>query len=206
MRKLGKVIWYGLVTAWDGFWIVWLAEVFWFLLCLPVITAPLAFTGLYYTMHQLANGESVDWRTFFEGIKLYLWPGIRWTVINALVILILYFYFFYLGQTGANASSSDQATLQALSGVPLGLIVLWAAINGLTFPLMLRQEKPNYRTALRNSLVFYLKWPGYTLAFLLINGIVIALSVWLLVPFMVLTVSFTALMACVLVKNKVEEK
>jgi hypothetical protein len=202
MRKLGKVLWSGLLTAWDGLWIVWMTEIFWFLLCLPIITIPAAFAGMYYTMDQLANGESVDWHTFFEGIKLNFWPGVRWVVINALVIFILYFYFFYLGQTGLN---SDQTLLQTLSGIPLGLIVIWTALNAFTFPLMLHQEKPAYSTALRNSLGFYLKWPGYTLAFLLINGIVIGLSVWLVVPWFILTVSFTALMASVLVINKIEE-
>ncbi len=201
MRRIWKVIFSGLVTAWDGFWIVWLADVLWCALCLPIITAPAAFTGLYYTMHELAYGESVDWKTFFEGIKLYFWAGLRWFGFNLLALGVLAFYFLFF-------SSNNNLTLdfrQTLSGIPLGLLILWGIINAFTFPLMLVQEKPSYRTALRNSLVFYIKWPGYTLAFVVFNAAVIALSVWLRVPILILAGSLTALMACICVKNKVEE-
>ena len=192
---------YGLMTAWDGFWIVWLAEVLWFALCLPVITAPAAFTGLYYTMHELANGESVDWKTFFEGIKRYFWAGMRWFGFNLLAVFLLAFYFLFFSSSGLEVD-----VRQALSGVPAGLLIVWAIINAFTFPLMLMQDKPSYLTALRNSLVFYLKWPLYTLAFILFNTAVIALTIWLQVPALVLTGSLTALMACVCVKFKIEEE
>ena len=200
MRQIGKIMFSGLVTAWDGFWFVWLAEILWFALCLPIITAPLAFTGLYYTMHQLANGESVDWKTFFEGIKRYFWAGLRWFGFNLLVVFVLAFYFLFF-----SASGLTQDLRQAISGVPAGLLVVWAIINAFTFPLMLRQEKPSYLTALHNSLVFYLKWPLFTLAFVLFNAAVIALSIWLQFPALILTGSLTALMACVCVKYKIEE-
>lgn len=200
MRNLGKIMYSGLLTAWDGFWIVWLAEILWFALCLPVITAPLAFTGLYYTMHELANGESVDWKTFFEGIKRYFWAGVRWFLFNLLVVFVMAFYFLFFSSSGLAGDLK-----QALSGVPAGLLIVWAIINAFTFPLMLEQDKPTYLTALRNSLVFYLKWPIYTLAFILFNAAVIALSIWLQVPALILTGSLTALMACVCVKNKVDE-
>ena len=200
MRQIGKIMFSGLVTAWDGFWFVWLAEILWFALCLPIITAPLAFTGLYYTMHQLANGESVDWKTFFEGIKRYFWAGLRWFGFNLLVVFVLAFYFLFF-----SASDLTQDLRQAISGVPAGLMVVWGIINAFTFPLMLQQEKPSYLTALRNSLVFYLKWPLFTLAFVLFNAAVIALSIWLQFPALVLTGSLTALMACVCVKYNIEE-
>jgi hypothetical protein len=200
MGNLVKDLTEGFVTAWDGFWTAWMAELFWIGLCLPVVTIPAAFAGLYYTMFQLANGESLEWRTFFEGIKLYIWPALRWTGINLLVIAVLGSYTLYL-TTSVNISGQDW--VQAASGIPFGLLVIWVAVNAFTFPFMLAQEKPSYRMALRNSLTLYLKWPVYAIVFILVNGIVIALSVWLVVPWLIFTTSFTALMACVCVKNKV---
>jgi uncharacterized membrane protein YesL len=201
MRNIGKIMLGGIYTAWDGFWLLWLANVLWFVLCLPIITAPAAFAGLYYTMHEMADGESVDWRTFFEGIKLYFWPGLRWFVANLLVLFVLGFYFLFFS-SGGNFSKEMG---QILSGLPVGLLIAWGIINAFTFPLMLVQEKPSYMTALRNSLVFYVKWPGYTLAFVVFNAAVIALCVWLRVPILIFLGSLTALMACVCVNNKIEE-
>jgi hypothetical protein len=199
MGNLGKDLINGFLTAWDGFWTLWMSELFWIALCLPVVTIPAAFAGLYYTMNQLANGESLEWRTFFEGVKLYFWPAVRWTVINLLVIALLGLYTLFLV---SSATVSGQDWMQAASGIPFGLLVIWLAINAFTFPFMLAQENPSYRMALRNSLIIYLKWPVYTLAFLLVIAAVHGLSIWLVVPWAILTASFTALMACVCVKNK----
>ncbi len=201
MRNIGKIMLGGLYTAWDGFWLLWLANVLWFVLCLPIITAPAAFAGLYYTTHQIAYGESVDWKTFFEGIKRYFWPGLRWFMANLLVAFVLGFYFLFFSSSG----NLSQVTNEILSGVPFGLLIVWGIINAFTFPLMLEQEKPSYLNALRNSLVFYLKWPGYSLAFVVFNAAVIALCAWLQVPILIILGSLTALMTCVCVKYKVEE-
>ncbi len=202
MRKIWKVMLGGLYTAWDGFWMLWLVNIVWFILCLPVVTIPLAFTGLYYTMHEMANGESVDWKTFFEGIRRYFWAGLRWFGFVFLVAFVLAFYFLFFSSSGGSLTEDFK---QILSGVPAGLVIVWAIINAFTFPLMLEQEKPAYLNALRNSMVFYLKWPGYTLAFILFNAAVIALCIWLQVPILIVAGSLTALMACVCVKTKVEE-
>ncbi len=191
----------GLYTAWDGFWMLWLANILWFILCLPIITAPAAFAGLYYTMHEMAYGESVEWRTFFEGIKRFFWPGLRWFMAILLVAIVLIFYFLFFSSGG----NLNQDVSQMLSGLPVGLLIVWGVINAFTFPLMLEQEKPSYLTALRNSVVFYIKWPGYTLAFILFNAAVIALCIWLQVPTLIIAGGLTALMACVCVKSKVEE-
>jgi hypothetical protein len=192
----------GLLTAWDGFWTVWLANIFWLVLCLPIITAPLAFTGLYFTMHELAKGESMEWNTFFYGIRRYFWPGLRWFGFTFAVILILIFYINFIGTESANSSG---AGTDIVTGILLGLLVLWIIINTFTFPLMLEQEKPSYRTALTKSIIIYLKWPGFTLVFLLFNAIVIAICIWLIVPSLILVGSLTALMANVFVIDRAEE-
>ena len=200
--NLSKDLIEGFLTAWDGFWTVWMSQLLWIGLCLPVVTIPAAFAGMYYIMHQLANGESLEWRTFFEGIKLYFWPAMRWAGINLLVIASLGLYTLFLI---SSVNISGQDWVQAASGIPFGLLVIWLAVNAFTFPFMLVQENPSYRMALRNSLILYLKWPVYALAFILVNAVVIGLSVWLVIPWLILTTSFTTLMACVCVKNKAHQ-
>jgi hypothetical protein len=186
---------------WDGFWVVWLAEILFVVCSLPIVTAPAAFAGMYFTMTELANGESVDWTTFFTGLKKYYAAGYRWFAINLLAVSVLVFYtLFALNPDGP----FDPSTGALLSGIPLALMAVWALINFFTFPLMLAQEKPSYRQAIRNSVVIYLKWPVFTLIFGLLMAAILALSLWLIFPFFILGASLPALLSCICIKIKTE--
>ena len=57
MAKAGKLIYAGLLIAWDGFWVIWLSDLLWLVFCLLLVTAPLGFAGLYECAHGLANGK-----------------------------------------------------------------------------------------------------------------------------------------------------
>ncbi len=198
MRKAGQDLYKAFLTAWDGFWIVWLADVFFLGTCLFVVTIPLAFAGLFHTMRELAYGEPVDWKTFFVGIKKRVWAGYRWFFFNLLVggLLVFYMWFF-------SAARADWGTI--ISGIPAGVLVLWLLLNLFTLPMMMEQVKPSYLQALRNSLVFFLKWPGYTFGFTLVMVAILALSIWLRFPIAILGASLPALLACTCIMNKTEE-
>jgi hypothetical protein len=202
MEKAGRLIYQGFLIAWDGFWVVWLSDLLWVAFCLPLVTAPLAFAGLYECAHALAEGKSTTWRTFFSGIKRHWGASYRWSAFNMLVVLILAFYFwFFSPQKGSLAG----LTSSLIGGLPLALIALWWLFNQYTFPFMLVQKKPSYRNALRNSLVMFLKWPGVTLSFTFFNFALIVMSLWLRFPWLVFGASLPALMACLCVKHSVEQ-
>ncbi len=55
------------------------------------------------------------------------------------------------------------------------------------------KEKPSYFTALRNSLIVFIKWPGYAFGIVLFNAAIFALSVWLWFPWLICTFSQTSL-------------
>ena len=189
LKQAVRVIYQALVAAYDGFWMVWLAELIWLALSLPVVTAPAAAAGMYYTMRQLANGESVEWKMYFTGVRRYLWAGYRWFGVNLLVVGLLAFYAWFFSTTRADWGKT-------ISGIPIGLLILWAIFQTFTFPFMLEQEKPSYMNALRNSLVFFIKWPALAFSIVIFNGAVLALSVWLRFPWAILSFSLTALVAC----------
>ena len=197
MAKAGRLIYHGLLVAWDGFLIVWLSDVLWLLFCLPIITIPLAFAGLYTCTHGLAYGESLEWRSFFSGMKRNLGASLRWTGFNVFVIFVLVFYIWFFSTSGKSLFPSG---LEFLIYIPVVLTFFWGIINLYTFPFMLAQQKPSYIQALRNSLVLFLKWPGIALGFTLFNLIVITLSVLLRFPWLVLGASLPALLACMCVK------
>ena len=69
---------------------------------------------------------------------------------------------------------------------------------------MLVQANPSYLTALRNSAVLFIKWPGQAFGFTLFNLGVILLSFWLRFPWLVFGASLPALMSCLCVKDIVD--
>lgn len=202
MAKAGRLIYDGFIIAWDGFWVIWLSDILWLVFCLPVVTTPLGFAGLYECTHALANGEPITWRTFFAGIKKYWRASYRWAFFNLLVIFVLAFYTWFFSPSKGNLSGLVSSLL---SGAPLALIIIWWVANFYTFPFMVVQEKPAYLNALRNSLVMFLKWPGITIGFTLFNLAIIALSLSLRFPWIIFGASLPALMACLCVKYSVEQ-
>lgn len=184
MRNSLKILWKALVNAYDAAFMIVLTNIYSVFLCVPiflivqvlletmpqvafivfiltaVITISIAAAGLFYTNFQIASGKSVDWKTYFEGIKLHWWTGIRWTVVNAVVLFSLTFYFFFFLE-------NDAVWASALTGLVLGIMAFWVLMMFLTFPMMMIQEKPSLINSLRNTLVFLVHWPGFSFTFLL---------------------------------------
>ena len=201
MARAGRLIYDGFLIMWDSFWIVWLSNLFWLALLIPVVTIPLAFAGLYACAHGIAHGESLKWQSFFTGIKKHFYASLRWAGVNLLVFAAFAFYIWFFSFRVSNLSDA----WKNLGSVFIALALLWWIINMFTFPFMLVQEKPSYLNALRNSVVLFVKWPGQALGFTLFNLVVILLSLWLRFPWLVFGASLPALMACLCVKDIVEQ-
>jgi len=156
MRSLGRVLFSWLVDAWHNLWELLVFNLLWLVLCIPLITAPPAFAGLYYATNRLAHGKEVDWRVFFEGFRLHFWLSWRWGLVNLLVSAIGFLNYIFYGRFQANWSAWVQ-------GAILGLILIWGLVQFYTFPLLLEQSERKLGIALRNSLVMYLRLPGFSL-------------------------------------------
>lgn len=197
MRKQFKIVWNALLNAYDAAFMIVIANVFAVFFGMLVITAPLAVAGLFYTNFQLASGESVEWKTFFEGIKRYWWPATRWTVLNAIVLFSLRFY-YYLFIAG------DGILTAALLGLTLGVMAIWTLLQFFTFPMMLEQEKPGLFLALRNSLIFLVRWPTYCFAFLLPALILGIASLFFPPLWIFISISLIAFLGCYAVHYRID--
>lgn len=198
MQKTLKILWSGLLNAYDGAFTIILSNLIFSFLLVPIVTIPLAIAGLFYTNFQLAAGESVDWKTYFEGIKRHWWAGIRWTAINVVVLFSLTFYItMFIDQ--------PQLWAAALTGLCLGLMAIWILIQCFSFPMMLKQEKPAYLTALRNSLIFIVRWPGFSFAFLLPILVLAVITLFFPPIFIFLSAGLIAFLASYAVNYKLEE-
>ncbi|MBN2550884.1 MAG: DUF624 domain-containing protein [Anaerolineales bacterium] len=141
-----------LEDAWNGLAEIVIANLLWLLLSLPLVTAAPAAAALYHVTNRLAHGQEAGWRVFFQGFKQHFWLSWRWLLLNLLAVAVLLAnYLFY-----ARFRESWAALAQ---GAFVGLAVLWAAIQVYVFPLLLEQSDRRLRTALRNSLVMYLRRP-----------------------------------------------
>jgi uncharacterized membrane protein YesL len=101
--------------------------------------------------------------------------------------LLIFNYLFYHG-FGTEWSYWVQ-------GAFLGLLILWGLLNLYTFPLLLEQSDRRLVTALRNSLVIYIRRPAYALGSAALMVLVGYLSYRLLPLWGVITASLSAYLA-----------
>lgn len=202
MARSGEKVLKTFKALWDSFWVVWLAQLFWLLLCLPILTIPLAFTGLYSATYAAATGAATTWKTFFEGIKKNFKPGLIWSLINLLVFFVLGFYLWFVTHQSMLFSPQVSTVFQVIIIV---LLVIWFLLNQYTFPFLLAQEKPSYRQALRNSLVLFLKWPGMALSFSVLILCVFALALAFRFFWVIFAISLPAFLAASCVNFAVDE-
>jgi hypothetical protein len=161
----------------------------WFALTLPLITAPPAAAGLYYVTNRLAHRRSANWRAFFEGFRSAFWLGWRWALMNLLALTVLTGSYWLYGRIGAEWSDW-------LQGLLLSLAALWGLLQTYTFPLLLEQEDHRMLTALRNSVVLFVKCPVTSLGVASLIVLLIVVSTLLLPPaWLLATASLAAYLA-----------
>jgi uncharacterized membrane protein YesL len=163
-----------IVEGFHNFFDILTANVLWALLTIPLITAPPAAAGLYYTTNQLAHDRPVTWRTFFEGFRQYFWVSWRWAVLNLLVVAILFSNLvFYTEQEGD--------IFFWVRAVFIALVIIWVLIQSYTFPLLIEQTEPRIFQALRNSMglfAFNIKYALGVALMILLIAYLSTLYVW----------------------------
>jgi uncharacterized membrane protein YesL len=153
------------------------------------VTAPPAAAGLYYASNQLAHEKDANWRTFFEGFRLHFWLSWRWMLANLLVAALIFSNYLFYGRLQAQWSSAAQ-------GIFLGTLFLWVLVQIYTFPLLLEQSERRVLTALRNSLVLYLKRPGFALGMaLFLLAVLFLLTRFVWPTWLVITAGLSAYLA-----------
>jgi uncharacterized membrane protein YesL len=146
-----------------GYVYIW-ANIVWFLLSLPIITAPAAWAGLINLSRKAYTQPTADLRDFWEGFRENLGRG---AVMAAASVL-------FIGINIVNLLAyRDQNTPAALilRGVWLLALVAWAAVQMYFWPLLYELQQPSLPGALRNAAVMALLNPIYTLTLLV--GIVL---------------------------------
>ena len=185
-----------LSDLWDEMYLLVVVNVLWIALNLLLVTGPPATAGLFVLTHRLACGEAVGLRDFFEGFRHYFWRSWLWGIVAGMGFFILGGDAVLLG----NLSSADYIVI--IQGFFLMLLFLWAFLLLYAFPLILEQEQPSLRLALRNALVMFASNPSFSITIFGLALLVALLSILLVAPWGIITVVFLALLGNHAVLNR----
>lgn len=148
------------------------ANILWVICSLPIITAVPALFALFYTANQLTHNNPGSWRTFFHGFRIYLWRSWYWGLANLIVIPLLIVNMTYY-------SNLQEVWVPWVQTLVVVAAVFWAALQIYSIPLLFEQEQFNFRLALRNSLVIWLRRPLYSLGVSLIVALLVLISTFI---------------------------
>jgi len=172
------------------------ANLLWLALNLLLVTGPPATAGLLVLTHRLACGESGGLADFFDGFRRYLWRSWLWAIVAGTGFFITGGDVVLIG----HLSSVDYVIL--IQGFFLVLLCLWAFLLLYAFPLILEQEQPSLRLALRNALVMCATNRGFSVTLFGLALAAALLSSLLVAPWGVVTVAFLALLGNHAVLNR----
>jgi hypothetical protein len=184
-----QILWDALRAAYDSASEIIISNILWFLLSIPIVTAPAAAAGAYSNAYRLAIGKPATAQSFMKGIRKFGWAGYRFFFMNLLVFLALFFYLYFFGQIRTQWAVWVQ-------GIVIGISIIWLLLNIFTFPLYLAQEEKKLLVALRNSVVFYIKMPGLCLSLISFLLLFLALSTLLGVPWLLFTTVLAFMLCC----------
>ena len=173
-----------------------MVNVLWVALNVLLVTGPPATAGLFVLTHRLARGEAVGLRDFFEGFRRYFWRSWLWAIVAGAGFFILG------GDAVLIGGLSSAAYVIVIQGFFLTLLFLWAFVLLYAFPLILEQERPSLRLALRNALVMFASNRSFSITLFVLALLVALLSSLLVAPWGIITVVFLALLGNHAVLNR----
>ncbi len=172
----------------NGYAYVW-ANLAFVALCLPVVTAPAAWSALCHVAH-LAYTEpseadlSAFWRTFRQN----LWRALPWGA----------------GVVAFGAINTSNLIAYADTDGPLALALmtawflaglLWLGAALLTWPIYYEMAEPSVWGATRNAIIMVLRHPLTMLTLFVVLALVAAISIVLIAAWLLLTWSVFAAIA-----------
>ncbi len=151
-------------------------NVAWFLISLPIVTLLPATGGLVYATNRLARGRAANWHTLLEGFRLYLRQSLILGLLNVAIAAVV----------GANllyySLRPEEGWIQVARLIVLTVALIWGMVQVHAFPLLVEQEQPHIRLALRNSLVILIRRPLPSLLVTLLIAFIAALSTLIIQP------------------------
>lgn len=170
-----------------GYIYIW-GNLLWFVLSLPLITAPAAWAGLMRLSHTAYHDPGVTLDAFWEGFREHLRLGILIALFNGVLLLM----------TTVNLSSTRDQTgflIDLLRSLWILSVVLALTIQLYVWPIYYSMENPSFRGALRNAAVMLWLEPLFTIGLWVGVVLVLVFSTVFVVAWLLLTGSALASIA-----------
>lgn len=182
--------------AGNGYVYVW-ANLAFIALSLPIITMPAAWGALCKLSYNALRQPNAEWRDLIDGFKHLLVKGVFMALVNALVI--------FINVSNLLGYRGDAAGVWALRFLWIAVLVVWFAIQFYMYPLYYAMEKPTLMGAFRNAAVMVLLNPIFTLTLVIVLLLIWSISTVLFALWLVLTVSFMAVLANIAVQDRIRK-
>jgi uncharacterized membrane protein YesL len=183
-----RVIWRGLENLrYNGYAYVWTNLAF-MLLCVPVITAPAAWSALCYVGYLAhTNPSEADLSAFWGAFRRNLWRALPWGIGCGLVGFINFYNLYAYAREDGLAVTILMA-VWSIAGI------LWLGVLLFTWPMYYEMAEPGVWGATRNALVMVLHNPLMVLTLLVFMAVLAVLSTVLFAAWLLLTWgAFTAI-------------
>lgn len=189
--------WKGLRVFWDELLTFVVCNLLWFVLSIPLITAPAATSALYCVADLAARDKRVAVADFFAGFKQYLAKGTLLGLLNvAAGVLLAVNILFY-----ANLASTWADILLAIW---IAATIYWLLLQVYLFPMFVVQIEPRISTTIKNATLLVLAQPLFCLTTAIILLMTAALSVVLLIPLLFFGISLIAVLSCVALNDRLD--
>lgn len=183
---------------WQGLTLFLLLNLAWVVLQFGIVTGPLATAAVYVLAQRITDDSIHDMRGNWRALRPTLWPALVWGLANLLVYGIVAMNIVFYRSFGT--------TIAALLMIPwLLAAAAWFTVNLFYWPFFLRQEKLDIRTTLRNGVVLTLRKPGLALGTALMTIGIFAVGAALVVPALLLCMSWVALLGHLVVDEALPE-
>jgi uncharacterized membrane protein YesL len=179
-----------------GYIYVW-GNVVWFLLSLPIITAPAAWAAMVRMSFIAQTTPTADNTDLWEAFRAYWRQGLVMGVANILIVGV------NLYNLAAYWNAPDSIFI-LLRGVWILILAAWLVVQFYLWPLFFAMKEPALGGALRNALVMAILNPGFTLGVWLVAIVVLILSTTLVIPWILLTGGALASIATAAVLDRLE--
>jgi uncharacterized membrane protein YesL len=155
---------------------------------LGVLPAGPATAGLYYVANRITDGRAAKIGEFFSAMRNHARVGIILTgaSITGLVVILLNLGFYL---------SVNNIFGGLMLGLWLYLLIFWLGLMLYAFPLAFLQEQPDLRLLLRNAFLMTVGRPIFTVITLLLMGIILGLSIFLVMPAFLVAVAYLSVWA-----------
>jgi uncharacterized membrane protein YesL len=182
----------------NGYTYIW-ANVAFCALCLPVVTAPAAYSALcHVTWAARAKPWEADLALFWEAFRANLWRAMPWGLAHLVFVIV------NISNLSAYAGRPEPIWVAIRVIWWAGTLVWWGVFQ-YTWFLYEEMEHPSLWGATRNALVMVLLNPFFTMTIFASQMIIFVLSIMMPPTFILLTFGITVAISSAAVQNRMQQ-